>query len=345
MGAGARGRVLGSIASLASLASLAALAGALVALGGCATTDSPKKDDGPIAESAPKLTSIEVAEMEISGSGEDRFVSCPPAGELGQAWIPPVPAWTTSGDPGSSPDASTNGASPSGNVAAAPAPTASASTSEPLDGARAEAAAASRAATQSAITETFPDFRTCHYKGLRVDPTQDGHVAIVARVGAAGNVEKVEEFGACNLSSDVIECMRASAGRLRFDPPPGGSMTVTIPAYFASLDGYKSNHATRNDAYTAAAYITIEQARPQLHVCESAARKGNKGIEAKAALLVSLDARGHVTTIHVEDNWTGNQELLGCAAQTFQSLAFDPPPAGRGTVLARIVFNPRAGSR
>jgi hypothetical protein len=341
---------LGWVGSRAVSRVTAGLVGSLLVLSsGCATTDPPKKDEGPITASAPKVTSVEVAEIEISGSGEDRFVSCPPAGELGQAWIPPLPAWSGQSDAiareTNAPAASTNG-----NVAATPSatastsPTATSSSSGNADGARAEAAAASRLATQSAITETFPDFRTCHYKGLRVDPTQDGHVAIVARVGASGNVEKVEEFGACNLSSDVITCMRASAGRLRFDPPPGGSMTVTIPAYFASLQGYKSNQATRNDAYTAAAYITIEQARPQLHACEAAARKGNKGIEASATLLMTLDAGGHVSSIQV-DPWAGNQELLACGAQTFQSLTFDPPPAGRGSVLARVVFNPRAGSR
>jgi len=292
----------------------------------CSSTQLPK-DEAGLFESRPSTTSVEVAELEIAGSGEDRFVSCPPPGELGQAWVPPLPAWSP----------------PSDADAEKPAkPRAE------LDPTRAsveqETAAASRLATQSAIQETYPDFRQCHYKGLRVDPTQDGHVAIVARVGADGKVAKVEEYGACNLSSDVIECMRASAGRLRFDPPPSGAMTVTIPAYFTSSDGYRQARPSMNDSYTASAYITIEQARPQLHMCEQAARGSGKGIEASATLNLTLDARGRVTSMRVEP-WSGNQDLLMCAAQTFQALQFEPPPAKRGAVLARVVFNPRAGSR
>jgi hypothetical protein len=288
---------------------------------GCATTEMPR-DEAGISEGRPATTSVEVAEIEISGSGEDRFVSCPPPGELGQAWIPAIPAWMPPSDASEHPRAAAT-----------------------QSGTPEEVAAASRAATQNAITETFPDFRTCHYKGLRVDPTQDGHVAIIARIGPDGHVAKVEEYGACNISSDVIECMRGSASKLRFDPPPGGSMTVTIPAYFASPDAYKHERApSRNDTYTASAFITVEQARPQLHTCEAAARKAGKGIEASATMLLTLDGHGRVTAMHL-DPWSGNQELLMCAAQTFQSLTFAPPPAGRGNVTTRVVFNPRAGSR
>ena len=37
----------------------------------------------------PASTNIEIAELEVGSV--DRFASCPPSGELGQGWIPPVP--------------------------------------------------------------------------------------------------------------------------------------------------------------------------------------------------------------------------------------------------------------
>src|SRR5262245_14462795 len=39
-------------------------------------------------------TNVEVAELEIGADGLDRFRACPPPGELGQGWIPPVPPWS-----------------------------------------------------------------------------------------------------------------------------------------------------------------------------------------------------------------------------------------------------------
>src|SRR4026209_2359579 len=49
----------------------------------CAPT--PPADD-PTRGKPP--TSVEIAEFEVLASGVDRFASCPPAGELGQGWIP-----------------------------------------------------------------------------------------------------------------------------------------------------------------------------------------------------------------------------------------------------------------
>ena len=57
-----------------------------------------------------------------------------------------------------------------------------------------------------------------------------------------------------------------------------------------------------------------------------------------------IDSDGKVLSQNI-DPWSGDQELLKCAADVMGRLSFAPPPFGRGTVLARIVFNPRAGSR
>src|SRR5271169_3585565 len=72
----------------ASLASVVLIASSC---GGPSTETPP-----PTSPVEPRSTgtSIEVAELDINWNGIDRFVNCPPPGELGQDWIPPLPPWT-----------------------------------------------------------------------------------------------------------------------------------------------------------------------------------------------------------------------------------------------------------
>ncbi len=267
-----------------------------------------------LPEAHPSTTSIEIAELEIGAV--DRFTSCPPPGELGQGWIPPLSPW--------SPPVST--------AAAIAAPAAA---PQPSDG---------RSPTEKAIHDTYSDFRSCYHRGLVHDPTQDGHAAIVLRVGPDGRVAEVDAYGACDLSSEVVACMKRSAERLRFDPPEAGALTVTIPAVFTSRGGHGHPRPTTNDAYTAAAYVILEGARPALHACEKGARKSGAQVEASATLALELDAKGLVVHTRLEP-WSGNQELLACAANAVGALVFPAPPGHKGTVLARLIFNPRTGTK
>ncbi len=287
---------------------------------GCGGSDAPSGGAQTGGSDKPVVTSIEVAELEITGTGVDRFTSCPPAGELGQGWIPKVPAWS------------------------APAKSSTAPPPTPDSPALAPPIADGRSATERAVFDTYPDFRRCYQRGLVHDPTQDGHAAIVLRVGSDGRVAAVETYGVCELSSQVVACMKTSAGRLRFEPPAAGSSTITLPAVFTTRGGRPHEHPSANDAYTAAAYITIESARPDLHACEAIARRAGQALQASATFLIDLDAEGRILHTHI-DPWQGNQELLACAAHAMEKLTFEKPPAGRGSVLARISFNPRAGTK
>jgi hypothetical protein len=291
---------------------------ALLLLAACGSGGA-QNDAAHTPSTQGNVTSIEIAELEISGKGVDRFTSCPPPGELGQDWIPRLPAW-----------------SPAAPKADHPGPDEPVGLPPPApDG---------RTPTEKAIFDTFPDFRRCYQRGLLHDPTQDGHAAIVLRVGGDGKVGAVESYGVCALSSEVISCMKAYAGKLRFVPPAGGSETITIPAVFTTRGGRPHQHPSPNDSYTAAAYTRLEEARPDLHECEQNARSSGQELQAAASFLIDLDADGHIVHTHV-DNWTGNQQLLGCAAHALEKLAFEKPPAGRGSILARVSFNPRAGTK
>jgi len=276
--------------------------------------------------SGRRPATAEVAELEIRAGGADRFVRCAPPGALGQHWIPPIPAWT----PPSAP--------------AAPAPAADPPPSlDPTEG-RPVARTRERTLGEQAIEATHRDFRSCFRKSLLRDPAQDGRVAIVLRVDGSGKVAAVESYAACELSAEALGCMKQVASRLRFDPPASGGETLTIPVSFTSRDGVRKTVATDDDAFAAAAYLVVESARPALHACEEAARREHTGLEAWGTFTLSLAGDGRVAHVHV-DPFRGEQRLLVCAASALEHLAFAPPVGGKGTVIARINFNPRQGSR
>ena len=285
---------------------------------GLVATACGSSDQHAVDPDAIPKTNVEVAQLEINGTGIDRFVSCPPPGELGQDWMPPVPIWhptaqelaaATAGPAGAPPDDATmHGSTP----------------------------------TERAIADTREAFRACWHHSLIYDPTQDGHVAVVLRVAGDGRVAKVESYGACNLSSEAILCMQDTAKKLRFAPPSGGSDTVIIPAVFAS-SGAAAHNPNPSDVYAAAAYIAVEGLRPSLHTCERNTRASGKSVVANATFTLDVDARGKVIHSNL-DPWSGNKDLLVCAAGAFESGSFPKPPGGRGTVQVRVTFNPRAGT-
>ena len=274
----------------------------------------------PIDPSKRQTPVAEVAELEIRAVGVDRFTVCPPPGDLGQPWFPQPGPWT------------------------APAVVAvDAGPAEPIDQdfiTRTK----NYTPTEQAIEATHREFRSCYRHGLVRDPAQDGRVAIVLRIGGDGRVARVEEYAACEISVESIACMKAVAARLRFPPPASGADTVLIPAVFTSRDGVRRTTGTTNDSYTARAYITMEAARPGLHACEEQARRDLRPMQAAGTFTLTLGANGQVSRAHV-DPWTGEQSTLACAARELEKLRFAPPPSGTGSVIARLNFNPRQGSR
>jgi hypothetical protein len=262
-------------------------------------------------------TSVEVSEFDIGEDEIDRFINCPPPGELGQDWIPPLPPWTPP--------------APTGPVDQGPLPPELAT----MHGST---------PTERATADTREEFRACYNHGLVYDPTQDGHVAIVLRVGADGRVARVESWGACEIARQSIECMRTAAKKLRFRPPAAGSDTVTIPAVFTSSDAVRRTTPRPSDVYTASAYIAVEKLRRELHACEQSARQGGRNIMASATFNIQVDAHGQVQHSNV-DPWSGNQDLLACAANALGSLSLPAPPGGWANVIVRISFNPREGTK
>lgn len=278
------------------------------------------KDERPAVEPPHRTPpAAEISELEIRGAGVDRFAACPPPGDLGQQWIPPAPPWT-----------------PPVQAAAAGGPVA---VDRDFVGAM-----EGRTPTELAVQATHREFRSCHRRQLVRQGSEEGRVAIVLRVGPDGRVARVEEYAACELAPEAISCMKASAARLRFPPPPSGSDTITIPAVFTSRAGARRTFGSANDSYTAGAYVTLEQARPALHACDAAARRDQRPLAATGTFTMTVAADGRVTRTHI-DPWTGERSLLECASRALDGLRFAPPPGGTGTVIARLNFNPRQGTR
>lgn len=303
----------------------------------CASGPASASDAHSVAEVRRPGTSVEVAEFDVSENGIDRFLNCPPPGELGQDWIPPLPPWSA--------PASTVGGDAAKDMVASPLPdiAGNAGAGAPND-VPADVTMHGSTPTEKAIADTRDSFRACYNHGLVYDPTQDGHVAIVLRVGRDGRVASVESWGACEIATQSIECMRDAAKKLRFRPPAGGSDTVTIPAVFTSSGAVRRTSPRPNDVYAASAYIAVEGVRQEFHGCERSARQSGAAVSATATFELELDEKGKVLHANI-DPWTGDKNLLGCAATAFGAMTFTPPPGGHGNVLVRIAFNPRAGSK
>jgi len=79
------------------------------------------------------------------------------------------------------------------------------------------------------------DFRACYQASLADDYDLAGKVELVIRVAADGRVAAVTANGP-SLPPTAVECLLRRAALARFDPPAGGSGTITVPVTFVNQD-------------------------------------------------------------------------------------------------------------
>lgn len=79
------------------------------------------------------------------------------------------------------------------------------------------------------------DFRACYQASLADDYDLAGKVELVIRVAADGRVAAVKANGP-SLPPTAVECLLRRAALARFDPPAGGSSTITVPVTFVNQD-------------------------------------------------------------------------------------------------------------
>lgn len=81
-------------------------------------------------------------------------------------------------------------------------------------------------------------FRNCFQRGLALDPSAQGGLRVVIRVGPTGQVTNATASSVTgNLSAAVVACVVARARAAQFDAPDGGAATVTVPVTFTSDGG------------------------------------------------------------------------------------------------------------
>lgn len=290
---------------------------------------------------------VELPQFEVHSDGIDRFTTCPPSGSATQGWVPKVAAFS---GPSAAPAAPKPASDAGVSAFDAEAPNLEGEISVQK---REDDPANAPTATEKAIRDTLRPFRACYRRGtlMRVGAfrdeaarevaVRDSHVAIVVRVGSDGRVVKTESYGACELSRETISCMLQVGKRLRFDPPAdGNAATIILPAMFAgSTAGVSRNPTGAYDDYAAAAAVVFENARPDLHACEQAARKAVRSPNGWGTFVIDIDATGKAVRQNI-DPWDGkNQPLLQCASDAVARLSFPTPPGGSATVRVRVVFN------
>lgn len=79
------------------------------------------------------------------------------------------------------------------------------------------------------------DFRACHQAALQHEGAASGGVKLVIRIAADGRVTDVKADG-LKLPRSTVDCLLERAALARFEPPQGGSATITVPVTFVKQD-------------------------------------------------------------------------------------------------------------
>lgn len=97
--------------------------------------------------------------------------------------------------------------------------------------------AATGTATESVrgIAAMQADFRACYQASLEHEGSVEGGVKLVIRVAADGRVQDVKADG-LKLPRSTVDCLLKRAALARFEPPKGGSATITVPVTFVKQD-------------------------------------------------------------------------------------------------------------
>ena len=292
----------------------------------------------PVADRRVPTTVVELAAFEVRDDGIDRFEHCPPPGEIGQGWSPPIPEWHP-------PSASASAAVPESALDAAgasPTPAAPGDAHRAADRRELVVAADRRGRGRDARRASV----SCYHQGLMYDPTQDGHVGVVLRVDRAGHVAAVETWGACDLTPEALVCMRDEAAHLHLPPPESAARR--------RVDGAGGLHERRRTAPSRPARerrlrggertSSVEAMRPRLHACLGASRREGTGVVASALMSVDVDAEGQGRA-HRGRPVEGLPRAAGLRGRGDPRRALPPPPAGKGKVIVPVVFNPSPGTR
>jgi hypothetical protein len=134
---------------------------------------------------------------------------------------------------------------PPQTVAVAPGPTPSPSppeapsvTSASPDAGPPEAGGPRVNNAERVVAALRPQFRSCYNRGLQLEPTVEGRVAILARIDPNGTVRAADIVDLDGLSDVIAACIQGAVQNAQFEGPGGSGSALNIPVRFV-LQGQK----------------------------------------------------------------------------------------------------------
>lgn len=85
---------------------------------------------------------------------------------------------------------------------------------------------------QSVVRASFPTFKRCYEAGLARDPKLAGTVSVRFTIDTSGLVEGAANDGSSLPDQAVVACIVGAFGKLVFEKPNGGVVTVVYPIVF-----------------------------------------------------------------------------------------------------------------
>jgi hypothetical protein len=86
---------------------------------------------------------------------------------------------------------------------------------------------------QSVVRASFPSFKQCYEAGLARDPKLAGTVTVRFTINLSGLVEGAANDGSSLPDQAVVACIVGAFGKLAFEKPNGGIVTVVYPIVFS----------------------------------------------------------------------------------------------------------------
>ncbi len=86
---------------------------------------------------------------------------------------------------------------------------------------------------QRVVRSEWERFRGCYEDGLRRNPSLEGRVSVRFVIERDGSLRDLASVAPTMPDPEVVRCVVARFGTLRFPPPHGGTVTVTYPIMFS----------------------------------------------------------------------------------------------------------------
>ncbi len=149
------------------------------------------------------------------------------------------------------------------------------------------------------IAEVRPKLKACYQTALASGHHGPTKVTWLIAIGPDGTVASASARRDCNAPDSFKRCLADALLPLKFDPPGGAGSKITMPVTF--IDPQASSSLVE----------PIGLDGPALQACVTRATTARRGAQASA----TFKATGADVKI---DHWTGDEELLQCAAEVLQ---------------------------